>query len=185
NLDEVIYKVIEDDNSRLMALENGEIDLMESVNPSDIDKIEENDALELHTPASMSVSYIDMNTHKEPFDDKKVRQAINYAIDNEQLVDGFYDDNTEVAKNPVPPAVSGYNDDIDPYEFDPEKAKELLKEAGYEDGFDMTLNVMSGARPYLPVPQKIAESIQSDLEDINIDVSIEPYEWATYAQKME
>ena len=80
----------------------------------------------------------------------------------------------------MPKSISGYNDDIEGYEYDPEKAKELLAEAGYEDGFDMELWAMPVPRPYMPDGEKVAEVIQKNLEDIGVTAKIVSHEWATY-----
>ena len=73
-----------------------------------------------------------MTVTRPPFDKKEVRQAINYAIDKQAIVDSFFEGRAEIAKNPMPPSISGYNDEIEGYAYDPEKAKELLAEAGLE-----------------------------------------------------
>src|SRR5699024_6744429 len=78
----------------------------------------------------------------------------------------------------------GYNDEIEAYEYDPEKAKELLADAGYPDGFEMDLWTMSNPRPYLPEPGKIAENIQSTFGEVGVDVNIQTYEWSTYIEKV-
>src|SRR5699024_1492059 len=84
----------------------------------------------------------------------------------------------------MPPTVDGYNDAIEPYEFDPEKAKEMLADAGYPDGFEMDLWTMSNPRPYLPEPEKIAENIQSTFGEAGVDVNIQTYEWSSYIEKV-
>lgn len=123
-----------------------------------------------------------MTVTRKPFDDKRVRQAVNYAIDKEALVKAFYEGKADVASNPMPPAVSGFNKDISAYPYDPEKAKTLLKEAGY-DGKEIELWAMPVPRPYMPDGQKIAEAIQKNLDDVGIKSKIVTYEWATYLDK--
>ena len=120
---------------------------------------------------------------RPPFDNKLVRQAMNYAIDKQTIVDAFFEGRAEVAKNPMPSSICGYNDDIAGYEYDPEKAKELLAEAGFDDGFEMELWAMPVPRPYMPDGEKVAEVIQKNLEDIGITAKIVSYEWATYLEK--
>ncbi|TLS36995.1 ABC transporter substrate-binding protein [Pseudalkalibacillus caeni] len=182
-LDRLIFKVIPDNTARLTALQTGEIDMMDGLDPSKADSVKNNESLDLIERPSFNIGYLAFNMEKEPFNDVKVRKAINYAIDRKAIVDAFYSGLGEVAKNPLPPSLWGYNDNVEGYELDIEKAKKLLKEAGYEDGFKTQLWTMSNPRPYLPQPQKIAEALQSDLSKIGIEVEIVTYEWATYLDK--
>lgn len=183
-LNQVIFQVIPDNASRLNALKNGEIDLMDGVNPSDVASIEKNDALTIWNRPPLNLGYLGFNVEEEPFDDKAVREALSYAVDKDALVDAFYAGNGESAKNPMPPTIDGFNDDIEPYEFDPDKAKEKLADAGYPDGFEMELWTMTNPRPYLPQPEKIAEAIQSSFGKAGVDVKIKTMEWSTYIEKL-
>src|SRR5699024_3907920 len=171
--------------SRLNALTAGEIDLADGINPSDGDSIEDNADLQLIERPSMNIGYLGLTVTREPFDQKEVRQAMNYAIDQEGIIDAFYEGRAEVAVNPMPSCIEGYNEDIEGYEYDPEKAKELLEEAGLEDGFEMELWAMPEPRPYMPDGQIIAEVIQKDLAEVNIDAEIVSHEWATYLELAE
>ena len=182
-LDKVIFRAIPDNSARLNALVSGEIDLADGINPADGKKIEDDAKLQLFERPSMNVGYLGLTVTREPFDKKEVRQAMNYAIDKQSIVDSFFEGRAEVAKNPMPSSISGYNDDIEPYAYDPEKAKELLKEAGLEDGFEMELWAMPVPRPYMPDGTKVAEAIQSNLADVGIKAKIVSYEWATYLDK--
>src|SRR5690606_21537688 len=98
-------------------------------------------------------------------------------------IDAFYAGAAEPAKNPMPSVVAGYNDDVKDFEYDPEKAKELLKEAGYEDGFEMELWAMPVPRPYMPDGQKVAEALQANFDAIGVKAKIVTYEWGTYLDK--
>lgn len=184
-LDEVVFRSIPDNASRLNALSAGEIDLADGINPSDGDSIEDNPDLQLIERPSMNIGYLGLTVTREPFDQKEVRQAVNYAVDQQGIIDAFYEGRAEEAVNPMPSSIEGYNEDIEGYEHDPEKAKELLKEAGLEDGFEMELWAMPEPRPYMPDGQKIAEVIQKDLAEVNIDAEIVSHEWATYLELAE
>lgn len=184
-LDEVVFRSIPDNASRLNALTAGEIDLADGINPSDGESIENDAELQLIERPSMNIGYLGLTVTREPFDQKEVRQAMNYAIDQQSIIDAFYEGRAEEAVNPMPSTIEGYNEDIEGYEHDPEKAKELLKEADLEDGFEMELWAMPEPRPYMPDGQKIAEVIQKDLADVNIDAEIVSHEWATYLELAE
>ncbi len=182
-LDEVIYKVIPENSARLNALNAGEVDIIEGVNYSDLPSIEGNDQLQVFQRPSLNTAYLGLTSTRGPLKDKLVRQALNHAVDKQALIDGFYAGSAEPAINPMPPVVAGYNPDVEDYPYDPEKAKALLKEAGYEDGFEIELWAMPVTRPYMPDGPKVAEAIQKNFEEIGVKAKIVTYEWATYLEK--
>ena len=104
---------------------------------------------------------------------------MNHAIDKQAIVDAFYLGRAEVAVNPMPPSISGYNDAIKDYEYDPEKAKALLAEAGY-DGHQLNFGRCLYHVHICQMEEKIAEAIQKNLEDVGIPSEIKTAEWATY-----
>ena len=182
-LAKVIFKSIPDNSARLNELMAGDIDLADGINPSDGVLIEGNDNLQLFVRPSMNVGYLGLTVTRPPFDKKEVRQAMNYAIDKQSIIDAFFEGRAQSAKNPMPPSISGYNDDIVEYPYDPEKAKELLASVGLADGFEMELWAMPVPRPYMPDGGKVAEVIQKNLEDIGIKAKIVQFEWGTYLEK--
>jgi peptide/nickel transport system substrate-binding protein len=182
-LNQVIFRVIPENTARLNALVNGEIDLMDGVNNSDEEMVTGNDKIQLIERPSMNVGYLGFTTNRPPFDNKLVRQALNHAVDKQAIIDAFYGGKAEVAKNPLPPSVEGYNDAIKDYPFDLEKAKQLLAEAGYPDGFEMDLWAMPVARPYMPEGMKVAEVIQASFAEIGVKAEIQSVDWATYLDK--
>jgi len=207
-LDQLIFKVIPDASARLMALEVGEVQGMEFPNPADFDRIKHNKDLVLMTQPGTNVGFLAMNTgygyidenknnirdidseplvktpgYFEPLTKKKVRQAINMAIDKQAIVDNIYMGTAVEAKNGMPPFMLGYNDDIVDYPYDPAKAKQLLAEAGYPDGFEVTLYVMPVSRPYMSDPFKTSEAIQSYLAAVGIKVKFYQVDWAHYIQE--
>jgi peptide/nickel transport system substrate-binding protein len=182
-LDGIIFKSIPENSARLNALMTGEIDLADGINPTDVPQIESNPNLQLFKRPSMNVGYLGFTVTRKPFDNPLVRQALNHAIDRQAIIDAFYAGMAEPAKNPMPPVIPGYNDEIEPYEYDLEKAKKLLEEAGYPDGFEMELWAMPVPRPYMPDGQKVAEVIQASFEKIGVKAKIVSFEWATYLEK--
>lgn len=190
-IDKLIFKVIPDASQRFLALQKGEVQGIEFPNPDDLSKIEQDPNLAILSQAGLNVGYLAMNVGEDtpgfqkPFGDVRVRQAINYAINKKAIVDQLYKGTAVVAKNPIPPTLWGYNDAIQDYEYNPTKAKELLKEAGYPNGFKTQLWAMPVSRPYMFDPQKIATAIQADLKAVGIDAEIVSYDWGTYLQKTE
>ncbi|MFS0862706.1 ABC transporter substrate-binding protein [Fredinandcohnia sp. 179-A 10B2 NHS] len=182
-LERVVFKSIPENSARLNALLTGEIDLMDGVNPSDLSQIEGNADLQTFERPSMNVGYLGFTVTRPPFDNKLVRQALNHAIDKEGIIEAFYGGLAQPAKNPLPPALEGYNDDIEAYPYDLEKAKELLAEAGFADGFEMELWAMPVPRPYMPEGMKVAEIIQSSFAEIGVKAEIKSVDWGTYLEQ--
>lgn len=182
-LDRVIFEVIPDNSARLIALRSGEIDIMDGLNPDDAVGLEAEEGLELLTRTENNIGYLGFNTQKEPFDQVELRHAVNYAIDKEAIAEALYAGYATTAKNPLPPNYLGYNDDVEPYDYDPDRALELLEEAGYEDGLEIELWTMPVARPYMPDPETVAQIIQNNLEDVGVTVNIVREEWAPYLEK--
>lgn len=179
-LDKVIFKVIPDNTARLIALQSGEIDIMDSLNTSDYETVLNNDGLQIIERPAINCGFYWFNTTQAPFDNVKVRQAICMAVDKQGIIDSIYNGLAIPAKSVLSPSSWAYNEEMEDYPFDPTAAKELLAEAGYPDGFDMVLTVRGEARAYFPQPQKLAEAIQANLADIGINVTIESYEGTTY-----
>jgi peptide/nickel transport system substrate-binding protein len=208
-IDKLIFRVIEDPSSRLLAIQAGEIHGMEYPDPASFELIENDNDLKLLSQAGMNVGYLAMNTGYGYYDDNEngirdenetwvktpgyfepltnvlVRKAINHAIDKTSIVENLYKDTAIVAKNGMPPFMLGYNDDIVDFEYDPEKSIDLLEEAGYPNGFNTTLWVMPVSRPYMFDPPKIAEAIQSYLADVGINVELYQIDWSTYLEETE
>lgn len=181
-LDRVIFRSIPDNSARLNELMASNIDLADGINPSDGALVEGDSKLQLIERPSMNIGYLGLTNTRAPFDNKLVRQAVNYAIDKQAIVDAFFEGRAEVAVNPMPSSISGYNDALTPYPYDPEKAKSLLAEAGY-DGKEIELWAMPVPRPYMPDGAKVAEVIQKNLEDVGMKSKIVTFEWATYLEK--
>lgn len=184
-VDQLIFQVIKDNSARLNALKSGQIDLMEGVNPSDVSSLEKLPNLKTYTSASNNVGYLSFNTKQKPFDDPRVRQAISMTIDKQALIDAFYYGQAEPAVTILPSGSWGFNKELKTYPVDIEKAKQLLAEAGYPNGFQTELWAMPVARPYMPQPEKIATALQASMKQIGVDAKIVSFEWATYLDKVQ
>lgn len=183
-LDRLIFKPIQEASIRFLELRQGIIQGLDNLSPEYIDQIRADPHLQLLTQPGMNIGYLAMNMDKPPFDQLLVRRAVNHAIDRQSLVDNFYQGLAVPAKNPIPPTMWGYNDDIEPYAHDPQQARQLLRQAGFPNGFDTELWAMSQPRPYMPQPDKIAQAMQADLKKVGIRARIVPWEWGTYLDKV-
>ena len=182
-LDRLIFRAIPDNAVRLVELQKGNLHAMEFPNPDEIPLLQGDAQFEVLMQPSLNLGYLAMNLDKQPFDNLKVRLAINHAINKVQIVEHLYQGLGIPAKNPIPPTLWGYNDSIEDYAYDPELAKQLLAEAGYPDGFETTLWSLPVPRPYIPDGMALAVAIQSDLRNIGVEAKIVTYDWPTYLTK--
>ena len=178
-VDQVIFRPITDANTRVTEMLSGGLDLMVEVPPDSVQVFEQRDEFTVYEQAGPHLWFLILNLREGPFTSKAMRQAVNYAIDKEGLVDNVLQGTATVADSPIPPAFDwAYNEDLDPYPYDPARAQELIEEAGY-DGEELVFYVTEGGSGMLdPVPMGTA--IQADLEAVGLDVSIETYEWNTF-----
>jgi len=182
-LDKLVFKIITNSKFRAAELKNGSIHIMDFPNPHEINSLESSTNIKLVKKEGLNVAYLTFNQEKKPFDNKLVRQAISHAINVEKIIELVYEGYGKIATNPIPPGMWSYNNDLKGYAYDITKAKELLKQAGLEDGFSSTLWAMPLARPYNPNARKMAKLMKSDLKKIGIKVKIISYDWKSYLNK--
>ncbi len=177
-LDSVTFKVVTETSSRIAELEGGYSHVIGAVGPINRDRVDAHDQTYLDETESMSLSYIGFNTQAEYLDDPLVRQAISYAIDRQTIIEGIYDGVGIPAIGPLAPAVFGYDEDVEGIAYDLDRAQELMAEAGYEDGFSLSLWTNDN-------PERVdtAVFVQEALQAINIDVSVEQVEWGAYLEQ--
>lgn len=177
-LEAVVFRPITDANTRVAEMLSGGIDVMVEVPPTAIAQFR-TDEFDIVEQAGPHVWFLILNMREGPFTDKRVRQAANYAIDKRSLTEDVLEGTAEIAAGPTPPAFAwAYNEDLQPYPHDPDRARELIAEAGAE-GAELTFYVTEGGSGMLdPVPMGTA--IQADLEAVGFDVTIETYEWNTF-----
>ncbi|MFQ6042267.1 MAG: ABC transporter substrate-binding protein, partial [Candidatus Poribacteria bacterium] len=129
----LIFRTIPESSVRLLELQKGNIHIMEFPNPDELEIIRNDKNLKLLEVAGVNIGYVAMNFNRKPFDNRKVRLAVNHAINKQSIVDNLYMGLGIVAKNPIPPTVWGYDNSIEDFAYNPELARQLLKEAGYPD----------------------------------------------------
>ncbi|MGH1331052.1 MAG: ABC transporter substrate-binding protein [Paracoccaceae bacterium] len=177
-LNAVVFRPITDANTRTAEMLAGGIDLMVEVPPVALGGFA-GDTFTVHEQAGPHVWFLILNAKEGPFADKRVRQAANYAINKSALVDDVLEGTAAVAAGPTPPAFAwAYNEALEPYPYDPEKAKSLLAEAGAE-GAELTFYVTEGGSGMLD-PIAMGTAIQADLQAVGLKVKIETYEWNTF-----
>ncbi len=174
----VVFRPITDSNTRVAEMLAGGIDLMVEVPPTSLGQFS-GEGFSIVEQAGPHVWFLILNAKEGPFADKRVRQAANYAINKEAIVNDVLEGTASVAAGPTPPAFAwAYNEELEPYPYDPEKARALIAEAG-ADGAELTFYVTEGGSGMLdPVPMGTA--IQADLQAVGFEVKIETYEWNTF-----
>jgi dipeptide transport system substrate-binding protein len=154
-------------------------------NPADLDAIRKDANVQVLEQPGLNVGYLAYNTTKKPFDDVRVRKAVNMAINKKAIIDAVYLSTGIAAKNPIPPSMWSYNDSIKDDAYDPAAARKLLADAGYPNGFSTDLWAMPVQRPYNPNAKRIAELMQADLAKVGITAEIKSFEWGEYRKRMQ
>ena len=178
DIETVVFRNVPEGTNRTVGLETGEIDIAYDIEPVDKAKVEDHENLLLVEAPSFSSQYLGYNTKKAPFDNQKVRQAINYAVNVQEIIDVVLEGAGTIANGPLTDAIFGANSDIAGYEYNPEKAKELLAEAGYADGFETTIWTNDS-----PVRETIATIVQAQLKEVGIEARTETVEWSKYLEE--
>ncbi|MBX6351567.1 MAG: ABC transporter substrate-binding protein, partial [Clostridia bacterium] len=182
-VERVVYRPVPDDQTRLAELEAGQLDFIVNVPPDDVARLKADSRFTVLEQPGMHIWYLVMNTQKPPFDDVRVRQAANYAINREAIVHDILKDTGVVAQNYIPPVLWTYDDTVKAYPYDPEKAKELLRETGLSLPIKVDFWVpTSGSGMQQPVA--MAQAIQADLAAVGIEADIQTFEWGTYLDKV-
>ena len=181
-LDALIFAITPDASVRYQKLQAGECHVMPYPNPADIQAMQEADGIEVMEKEGLNVGYLAYNTKVAPFDDVNVRKALNMAIDKQAILDAVFQGAGKVAKNPIPPTIWSYNDAVEDDPHDPEKARQMLADAGVEN-LSMKIWAMPVQRPYNPNARRMAEVMQEDLAKVGVDVEIVSYDWAEYLER--
>jgi peptide/nickel transport system substrate-binding protein len=172
----LVFKWSSEAAQRLVELQAGTADGIDNPGRDDFQVIEDAADLQLEPREGTNIFYLGLNRDKEPFADEKVRQAIGMALDRDRIIDNFYPAGSIVADQFMPSTIFGYTPEPTWYEQDVEAAKALLAEAGFPDGFEVTLNYRDVVRSYLPSPLTVGQDIQAQLADIGVTVNIEVME---------
>lgn len=176
SIDKAVIVAIPDAKARATALENEEIDGFDLVGPADIAPLEEG-GFQIVNREPFNVLYLGMNQARKPLDDLKVRQAIAYAINKDEVVSASLPEGSKVASVFMPPVVNGYTEDVETYAYDPDKAKALLEEAGAA-GATIEFNYPTDvSRPYMPSPEDTFNVIRTQLEAVGLKIKPSAAKW--------
>ncbi|WP_306454088.1 ABC transporter substrate-binding protein [Evansella halocellulosilytica] len=178
----VTFRSIPEDSTRVSELLTGGVDIAANVPPEDWERIEGDDGVKLADSPSQRVMLLALRTAEEELTgDPKVREAIDLAIDKESIVENLYNGAATPTRTRVTPGNNGANEDLyDQSLYDPDRARELLEEAGYGDGLEISFDAPSGR--YLK-DRETAELIQAMLAEVGITVNLQFNEWSTFSEK--
>ena len=183
-IDRIIFRVVPESSTRLLMLQRNEVQILADVPPSDSERIRTTPGLKLVAQPGLTVMGVVMSADAGPFRDARVRRALNYAVDKDTINKTLYGGAT-TASQIMPPVSWGHNSTIKPYPYDPPKAKALLADAGYPNGFATELSVFAEPRGWNPIGgAKIGEAVQAYLAKVGIDAKIVQYEFGAYYQRL-
>ncbi len=174
-VDQLVFRAIPEGTSRTIELETGGVHVSRGIERVDLDRVDNHPNLVLHLYEALRINYMGFNHEAEPFNDVRVRQAIAYALDHHEIVQAVYGPLGGPASGYINSNIWAFNPDTYLYPRDLDQAKELMAEAGYADGFSTKIAINDDA-----TRRALAEVVSYQLEQLNIDTSIEVYEWGAY-----
>jgi peptide/nickel transport system substrate-binding protein len=169
----VVIRDIPDQATSVLSIEKGDIQMLTDPRADDAKTLAQQKGIAIVNQPS-----------KKPFDKLGVRQAVAYAVDAAAIAKGLYAPGTIVAANWTPPGMLGENRALKPYVRDVARAKALLRAAGFPNGFSTDIYYPTAPRPYMPEPQRLAETLQAQLKDVGINVTLQPFEFAVFLSKV-
>ncbi len=184
-IDTLVFAITKDPAVRMAKLRANECQIAPYPSPADLPALRADPNLTVLQQPGLNIGYLAFNVKKKPFDDVRVRRAINMAIDKKAILDAVYQGSGEPAKNLIPPTMWSYNTKVEDFKYDPEAARKLLAEAGLSGGFETDLWAMPVQRPYNPDARRIGELMQADLAKVGIKAKIVSYEWGEYRKRVQ
>ena len=182
-LDRLIFRPLVEEQTRVTELMSGGVDFIVDVPPDNVDQIKKDARFTYYEQPGPHIWWVTLNTQKKPLSDVRVRRAVNIAINKEAIAKDVLKGTATAASGPIPPAITwAFTDQVTKYAYDPEKAKKLLTEAGYPNGFSAVFWIPESGSG-MQSPKTMAQAIQADLQAVGIKVSIQTYEWGAYLNK--
>ncbi len=180
-VNEVVFTAVGSNTTRAQTLDSGDADIIDGLGAQASKIVENSSNAKLVSQQGINVGYMAFNmAGPEPFRDRRVRQAISHAINTQAIVEQIFKGIAVEASQPIPSNVMGYNENLDPYPYDTEKAQSLLDQTDYADGFSFELATFKNPRTYNPSPIQAAQTVKSNLSDIGINVSINRQEFNAF-----
>ncbi|SDJ55186.1 ABC transporter substrate-binding protein [Natronorubrum texcoconense] len=191
SFESVRYEVVDDDQTRRMKLENGELEMARVLPNEMVDDLEAEDDIDVYTPEIPRIRFLTFDTTTEPFDDERVRRAVHYAVDRESITESILDGIDDPAVGPFSPTVTDWaNPDLEDHSSDPDRARSLLSEAGWSadsndvrsrDGEELAVEFVTFDARSLPL---IGQTLQDQLADVGFDVDITTMEYSAMVDRV-
>ncbi len=181
-LENLVFAITPDASVRYQKMKAGECHVMPYPNPADLEAMGSDEDINLLQQEGLNVGYLAYNTQVAPFDNPKVRKALNMAIDKNAIIDVVFQGAGVVAKNPIPPTIWSYDESTVDDAYDPDAAKAALEAEGVTD-LSMKIWAMPVQRPYNPNARRMAELMQEDFSKIGVNVEVVSYEWGEYLSR--
>ena len=176
-LDQIIYRPIPEAASRIIALESGDVDVITHVPPPDLERLEEDENVQVLKTLSIGAQQFRFHCKREPYTDPRVRRAVAHAIDRQTIIDNLMPGMVQPSTGPLTPRIRG-RADLGEFPYDPDEARRLLAEAGYPDGFRTTINTT----PRYNMGVELAQAVAAQLAEVGIEAEIEVLEWGAIRQ---
>lgn len=181
-IDTLIFAITNDASVRYQKLKAGECHIMPYPNPAEISAMKSDPDVNLMSQEGLNVGYLAYNSQVAPYDNPRVRKALNMAINKQAILDAVFQGAGKIAANPIPPTIWSYKSDLKDDPYDPEGAKKILAEEGVSD-LNMKIWAMPVQRPYNPNAKRMAEVMQEDFAKVGVTVEIVQYEWGEYLKR--
>ncbi len=182
--EDLVFSITPDPAMRFARFSAGECDIMRHPLPIHNQIASQDNTITSIETAALNVAYWSFNTEKAPLNNSKIREALNLAVNRKAILRSVYNNQAVLAESPIGPGSWAYDSALAKTLYNPEKAKQLLSEAGYSNGFELDIWAMPVQRAYNPNARKMAEMIQQDLLEIGVKANIVSYQWGTFLQKV-
>ena len=177
-VDRLIIRPISNNTARVQALQTREINIADLLAPQDVGTVNSNSRLVVRDRPSFNVAYVTINSSKPPTNNILVRQAVAHGLDRASVVRAFYGGRAQVAHQFMPPSLFGWADDVKKYPYNPERSKQLLRQAGLSLPVEIEFWYPTGVtRPYMPDPKRNFEAFQASLEQSGFKVNVRSAPW--------
>jgi dipeptide transport system substrate-binding protein len=184
-LDNLVFSINVDPSVRIQKLRRNECQVTLHPRPADLPALKADSKLQVLQQPGFNLGYIAYNTQHPPFNRLEVRQAMDMAVNKKAIIQAVYQDSGQLAVNAMPPTQWSYDESLKDAPYDPEKARQLLQQAGGKPGTEVTLWAMPVQRPYNPNAKLMAEMLQADWNKLGFKVRIVSYEWGEYLKRMK
>jgi len=176
-IEEVIYKTIQEDGARIAALESGQADIISNIPPHEVERLKANPRLRVQPVQGLRPIFLVLSPAYKPLDNVKVRRAITHAIDRERIIKHILEGNAYPLSGLLSPQVFGYDPGAKAFSYDPQKAKQLLNEAGFTNGFEIEYYSPTGR---YPKDREVALVIVEQLSKVGIKAILKTPEWSIF-----